>query len=649
MSKEKPRRHERPATQRQAGKPQELGHFPDELHVRAFAERLLQKKPEGSYELVQSERRSSLGSSTTLANLPEVSDDTTLPNVSPPLESGPEASVVNTAGVSKTFRSASSSDEPMSDPGECLSEDSILAFVQGRLGGAELVAAHGHLDLCTDCQRLIAEAAHAISSNSGEGRRSDSGSSNLGVGTMLNERYRIQRFVARGGMGEVYEAYDRVLRERIALKTVTATVSDSPRAVRRLMAEVQLARRVSHPNVCRIYDLGAHTGEGGASLHFLSMEFVAGMSLGEKLERDGPVPVNEAVLIAQQLLSGLHAAHEAGILHRDLKPDNIMLRPSRADAPRVVVMDFGLARAIEVDPARLTTGADQPLIGTLSYMAPEQVEGGKLTAGTDIFAFGIVLFEMLTGCLPFVGSSPAATALKRLKEAPPAPSEYAPSLPRYHDKVVLRCLARDPLERYLSAADVSADLTSQVARPGPLSTAQRNRRWVVAASAGALVAGSAALLGVSSKPAPSAAPSANADLLAAQPDSVPSSLVRPSPAAAHPSVSASPNPSAHWGSSKPASVGSSAAPASASVRAARPLPPPAPSAQQTSSSAESGPPAAARPIPKVPSSQSQQATLLVPSSRDQAEPDRLLVPKVFASDRNTQQQLTPPKADVGAE
>ena len=457
--------------------------FPDKALVRAFAEDLLRKGQQGSYQPVESPRRPVAA--------------TTLRRPDPaPVEAAAAAAQQLAAGARRTppwpplraqapgatlqARSARPRPDPLDDPNEgcdeCLSEDAILAFVQGTLTGADLVRSHRHLDICPQCQRLIVEAVHAISTNRRESATSDPQGSALRPGAVLANRYRIQRFVARGGMGEVYEAYDRTLRERVALKTVMPTVSDSPRAVRRLMAEVQLARRVSHPNVCRIYDLGAEqVTDGDSTLHFLTMEFVEGLSLAQELERSGPLKLDVAVDIARQLLSGLEAAHEAGILHRDFKPDNIMLRPTTGARHRAVIMDFGLARAMDVDPARLTTGANQPLIGTLTYMAPEQVEGGDLTAGTDIFAFGIVFFEMLTGCVPFVGGSPAATALKRLKEAPPGPADFAPSVPKHINRIVLKCLARHPSKRYASAAEVLAALDDET---GPLiANAEKPRRW----------------------------------------------------------------------------------------------------------------------------------------------------------------------------
>lgn len=460
--------------------------FPDKALVRAFAEDLLRKGQQGSYQPVESERRRA-GAGLRRQAAPEAEPAGAGLN-SPHTPPGPPALLRARAADAEARRAGpgatlpahtprpehDSADDPIDGVHECLSDDAILAFVQGTLTGAELVRTHRHLDICPQCQRLIVEAVHAISVGRREAATSDPQGSALRPGAVLANRYRIQRFVARGGMGEVYEAYDRTLRERVALKTVMPTVSDSPRAVRRLMAEVQLARRVSHPNVCRIYDLGAEQlNDGDRALHFLTMEFVEGLSLAQELERGGPMKVEAAVDIARQLLSGLDAAHEAGILHRDFKPDNIMLRPTNGSRQRAVIMDFGLARAMDVDPARLTTGANQPLIGTLTYMAPEQVEGGDLTAGTDIFAFGIVFFEMLTGCVPFVGGSPAATALKRLKEAPPGPAEYAPAVPKHINRIVLKCLARHPSKRYASAAEVLAALEHE---PNSLASSDEKPR-----------------------------------------------------------------------------------------------------------------------------------------------------------------------------
>ena len=267
-------------------------------------------------------------------------------------------------------------------------------------------------------------------------------------------------------MGEVYEAHDCVLNERIALKTVASTVCDSPQAVRRLKAEVHLARRVSHPNVCRIYDLGSHVlGTTDVVVSFLTMEFVEGETLGEHLRQRGALSIDRALSFARQLLHGLSAAHRAGFLHRDFKSDNVMLRAGPDGELVPLILDFGLARSLDADLLRLSTGGDQGFVGTLCYMAPEQIEGKPLCVASDVYAFGVVWFEMLTGTLPFSGDSAAANGLARLHKPPPAPSRLNPQVPKALDRIVLRCLSRFPEDRFKSADEVIEALEALDASP----------------------------------------------------------------------------------------------------------------------------------------------------------------------------------------
>src|SRR5215471_11432980 len=355
---------------------------------------------------------------------------------------------------------------PLGPPGQdtvtattCLNENEILAFVQGLWENEHLETLHAHLDGCETCQQLVNEAAHAL--NTASDLEVDEESTTFQKGVVVGQRYLILRFIARGGMGEVYEAYDRTLKERVALKTVSSSVSQNHRAIRRLKAEAQLARRVSHPNVCRIYDVGTHNMEGTTVvIHFLTMELVQGESLGQRIRSTGSLPIACAQKIVRQVLLGLSAAHQAGILHRDFKSDNVMLRETATDEPTAVVMDFGLARALGRDTARLTTGRNQGLIGTIAFMAPEQIENKPLTAASDLYSFGIVWFEMLTGKLPFAGGTLAASALERFKRSPPAPSSLNPLVPKSLDPIVLRCLNRSPELRFTSAEQVLEALES---------------------------------------------------------------------------------------------------------------------------------------------------------------------------------------------
>lgn len=337
----------------------------------------------------------------------------------------------------------------------CLSDDTLLCFIEGRLSADELGACHRHLDDCEACQWLVAEALHAVET-AHAAAVSQPLACSLRVGSLVGDRYRVERFIARGGMGEVYEAFDRGQDQRVALKTVKSTLSDSPQAVERLKTEIQLARRVAHPNVCRLYELGCERVSTSVEIHFLSMEYIDGLSLREKLTSAGRLSIIETVDIAGQLLSGLRAAHEAGTLHRDFKPDNIMLRspPAQHD---VVIMDFGLAWALDPE-APPSTRNHELLTGTPLYMAPEQIEGARLGVGTDLYSFGIVLFEMLTGRLPFGGRSPATAGLERSSERAPPPSRHNPEIPAYLDRIVLRCLERLPQNRYASATELLAAL-----------------------------------------------------------------------------------------------------------------------------------------------------------------------------------------------
>ncbi len=282
------------------------------------------------------------------------------------------------------------------------------------------------------------------------------------AGELVAARYRVVRFLAQGGMGEVYEVEDLELREAVALKTVRPEAAADSMAVERFRREIQLARKVTHPNVCRIFDVYYHrpAGGGGPAVIFLTMELLVGETLATRLRGDGPLPAGEVLAIARQICLGLDAAHQVGVIHRDLKPGNIVLVPGRGGW-RAVVTDFGLARLDGGnDPAAPTLTVAGGLVGTPAYLAPEQVEGGEITTAVDVYALGIVLYEMATGTVPFVGDSVLATAVKRLKELPVSPRVHAPHLDPRWEAAILRCLARDPADRFASALDVLAALTA---------------------------------------------------------------------------------------------------------------------------------------------------------------------------------------------
>jgi tetratricopeptide (TPR) repeat protein len=307
----------------------------------------------------------------------------------------------------------------------------------------------------------------------------------LAAGEVVSGRYRVVRFLAAGGAGEVYEAEDLELGARVALKTVTPTTGSRAHQLERFRREILLARKVTHPNACRIYDVGQQRRDDGPPVFFLTMELLPGPTLAERLAEDGPLAPSAALPLARQIAAALDAAHAAGIVHRDLKSANVMLVPD-ASSPggvRAVVTDFGLARARGDDQA-LAAAVTAPgvIVGTPAYMAPEQVAGGEASASSDVYSFGIVLYEMVTGKVPFSGSSPLSTAVKRLHEPPPSPRLHAPQLDARWERVILRALERDPAERFARAGDLVAALAAPPGRAGGAA-----RRWRTAA----LVAGGA--------------------------------------------------------------------------------------------------------------------------------------------------------------
>lgn len=298
-------------------------------------------------------------------------------------------------------------------------------------------------------------------------------------------RYRICSFIAFGGMGEVYEAEDEVLRERIALKTIRSDVADDPEIAARFKREILLARKVTHTNVCRIFDLGIHAPAGQPPQAFLTMELVSGSTLAERI-RSGPrISVEEARPIIAQMAAALDAAHREGIVHRDFKSGNVMLTRSG----RVVVTDFGLARIEGGDPFSTHANSAQPgMLGSPVYMAPEQVEGRDVTKAADIYALGVVMFEMVTGKVPFTGDNALSCAAKRLTQRAPSARSIVPSLSRTWEQVIARCLERVPTDRFTRAGDVVCALTKTIAEPVFPIRLGRNRRW--------MAIGAAAILGL---------------------------------------------------------------------------------------------------------------------------------------------------------
>src|SRR4029077_19445257 len=265
------------------------------------------------------------------------------------------------------------------------------------------------------------------------------------VGTLLAERYEILELLGQGGMGAVYKARDTELERFVALKLIRPELASNPEILRRFKQELILAPEDTPRNVIRIFDLGQAKG-----IKFITMEFVEGRDLRAVLRERAKLPPDEVVGIIAQVCRALEAAHIAGVVHRDLKPQNIMLGAK----DRVYVMDFGIAHSLET-PGMTQTGA---LMGTPEYMSPEQAKGMKVDARSDLFSLGIIFYEMLTGISPFKADTALATLLKRTQERAQPPADVDPTIPKAISDVVMKCLEIDRDHRYSTAREILEDL-----------------------------------------------------------------------------------------------------------------------------------------------------------------------------------------------
>src|SRR5262249_40223257 len=263
-------------------------------------------------------------------------------------------------------------------------------------------------------------------------------------GAILADRYRIIGLLGRGGMGEVYRADDLKLGQPVALKFLPRELSADAVRRERFFAEVRITRQLAHPNICRVYDIAEVNGQ-----HFLSMEFIDGEDLASLLKRIGYLPNEKALDIARQLIAGLAAAHERGVLHRDLKPANIMIDGHG----RVRITDFGLAIAATDDASHVGD-----VSGTPAYMAPEQLTGKGASVRSDIYALGLVLYEILSGRKAFKASTIAELREEKEQSTPTAPSEFRAGIDPIVERLVMRCLERDPRQRPASVARLAAAL-----------------------------------------------------------------------------------------------------------------------------------------------------------------------------------------------
>jgi tetratricopeptide (TPR) repeat protein/predicted Ser/Thr protein kinase len=295
----------------------------------------------------------------------------------------------------------------------------------------------------------------------------------ISEGTDLGDRYHVVQRLGEGGMGEVYLVRDRELDRDIALKVIRVDLSSSPMILERFKREIQLSSNVTHKNVLRVYDLGEAGG-----VKFLTMQYVDGQDLATVMRREGRLPLPRVLDIFRQILEGLQAAHEQGVIHRDLKPQNILI-DSRG---RVLIADFGLAKSVAL--GTLTEAGK--VIGTPHYMSPEQVKGIAIDHRSDIYSLGIILYEMLTGSLPFTGSSAYEVMIQRTTRTPRPASDHNPKIPKYLLKILDRCLQPQPELRYASTAEMLRDLDSQTFHSS--LQYQVRRRGRLASIAGGIIA-----------------------------------------------------------------------------------------------------------------------------------------------------------------
>src|SRR6267378_3672884 len=274
-----------------------------------------------------------------------------------------------------------------------------------------------------------------------------SDSASIHTGTDFGPRYHVESLLGAGGMGKVYKARDRELDRIVAIKVLRPDLMTDPMAMQRFKHELLLASSISHPNILRIHDLGEYNG-----VKFISMAYVDGGDLTQLIRKEGRLPLERVLNIMRQLAAALGAAHGVNVVHRDLKPQNILL----GSEDHVYVTDFGIAKTLESDRTSVTrTGA---VLGTPLYMSPEQVEGKQVDHRSDLYTFGLIFYEMLTGILPFTGDTTFQLMYQRVHQLPKRPELVIPDLPPYLSRICLKCLEKEPANRYQSAGEILVDL-----------------------------------------------------------------------------------------------------------------------------------------------------------------------------------------------
>ncbi|MFW5789643.1 MAG: Stk1 family PASTA domain-containing Ser/Thr kinase [Bacillota bacterium] len=281
---------------------------------------------------------------------------------------------------------------------------------------------------------------------------------------VIKNRYEINKELGRGGMAVVYEATDIMLDRQVALKMLRPEYASDEEFIKKIRYEARAVARISHPNVVNIYDIGQTD-----NYHYLVMENIIGQNLKEIINARNKLPIIEALDIASQIASALHVAHESDIVHCDIKPHNIILTPEN----QVKVTDFGIARAVS---STVTLDMTDSVVGSAHYFSPEQAKGGEITPLTDIYSLGIVLFEMLSGKVPYTGETAVNVALKHIKEPVPDLSNYNQSIPEEVNNLVKKALAKDPDDRFSSALEMREEILQAMAQINKLRRANKNQK-----------------------------------------------------------------------------------------------------------------------------------------------------------------------------